>query len=231
MCLKQTFYEASDSCATELFHSQTTWPAGNVETDPLGQSTYRPECVAGQQGAILDLDENNALTGKQDPTTGNPVTHPVLSTAAMCYMDGLGQAEMYFEVYSANDKCEGEPMLKGSSDGAHGTLPFGSDTCMSGPSAVPFVPLNQVRYGDRPPSPPGTHHSPRLPYAAHHTHHPFTTTHHPPHSTRRTLSVYLASISRRSSSQRTHSAPTRLRWAILTTTRIKASAKLGSNLG
>ena len=156
MCLKQTFYEASGACDTELFHAQTIWPPGNVEADPLGQPTYEPECVAGQQGGILDIDGSGALTGNTDSKTGELITHPVLSTAAMCYIDGLGQAEMYFEVYSANDKCEGEPMLKGSSDGAHGTLPFGSDTCMSGPSAVPFVPLNQVRYGDRPPSPPGT---------------------------------------------------------------------------
>ena len=145
-CLKQTFYEASGACDTELFHAQTIWPPGNVEADPLGQPTYEPECVAGQQGGILDIDGSGALTGNTDSKTGELITHPVLSTATMCYIDGLGQSAMYYEVYTANDECEGEPFLKGSSDEVHGTLPFGfgSDTCMSGPSAVPFIPLNQV---------------------------------------------------------------------------------------
>ena len=71
-------------------------------------------------------------------------THPVLSTAAMCYIDGNGKSQVYYEVYSDNDKCEGTPMLKGSSDGADGGLPFapfednGESKCLAVPTDGAF---------------------------------------------------------------------------------------------
>ena len=64
----------------------------------------------------------------------------------MCYYDqNVNQTVMYFEVYDNNDKCEGTPYMKGSSDAAqtHGPLPFAKDTCIVAPN-LPFIPLNQV---------------------------------------------------------------------------------------